>query len=38
MSDVTAVIRVQHLVITRTVTHDQTATVEPVSKVGTDTR
>jgi predicted DNA binding protein len=38
MSDVTAVVRVQHpdLVLTRTVTHDQTATVKPVSEAGTD--
>lgn len=40
MSDVTAVVRVQHpdLVLTRTVTSDQTATVKPVSEAGTDPR
>lgn len=38
MSDITAVIRVQHpdLVLTQTVTYDQTATVKPVSEAGTD--
>jgi len=38
MSDVTAFVRVQHpdLVLTQTVTHDQTATVKPVSEAGTD--
>ncbi|MBX0325257.1 helix-turn-helix domain-containing protein [Halomicroarcula sp. F13] len=38
MSDVTAVFRVQHpdLVLTQTLAHDQTATVEPISEAGTD--